>query len=49
MVDLKYIFEDLAYGKTPYGAYFNKDFLCCSFKGKEFSYKLDFKKSKIFQ
>ena len=37
----KYIFEDLAYGKAPYGAYFAKGFLCCSFRGKEFSYKID--------
>ena len=37
----KYIFEDLAYGKAPYGAYFSKGFFCCSFKGKEFSYKVD--------
>ena len=36
-----YIFEDLSYGKCPYGCYINKNFLCCSFKGKEFSYKID--------
>jgi hypothetical protein len=35
------IFEDLAYGKTPYGTYISKDFLCCSFKKKEFSYKIE--------
>ena len=34
------IFEDLSYGKCPYGCYFSKMFLCCSFKGKEFSYKI---------
>jgi hypothetical protein len=27
------IFEDLSYGKTPYGVYFNRDCLCCG-KGK---------------
>jgi hypothetical protein len=27
------IFEDLAYGNTPYGVYFNRDCLCCG-KGK---------------
>ena len=35
------IFEDLAYGKTPYGTYINKGFLCCSFKNKEFNYKIE--------
>jgi len=37
----KYVFEDLAYGLGPYGVYFTKGFMCCGFKGKEFSYKLD--------
>lgn len=37
----KYVFEDLAYSRAPYGAYFTKGFFCCSFKGKEFSYKVD--------
>ena len=41
----KYIFEDLAYGKTPYGTYITKNFLCCNYKGKDFSYKIDNKKS----
>ena len=35
------VFEDLAYGKTPYGTYISKDFLCCSYKKKEFSYKIE--------
>ena len=35
------IFEDLAHGKTPYGTYINKNFLCCSYKNKEFSYKIE--------
>ncbi len=35
------MFEDLAYGLGPYGVYFTKGFMCCGFKGKEFSYKLD--------
>src|SRR3989344_2050453 len=35
------IFEDFAYGKTPSGTYISKGFLCCSYKGKEFSYKLE--------
>ena len=37
----KYIFEDLACGKAPYGAFIHKNFLCCNFKHKEFIYKLD--------
>lgn len=40
------VFEDLAYGKTPYGSYINKGFLCCNYKGKEFSYKIDSQDSK---
>jgi hypothetical protein len=43
----KNIFEDLSYGICPYGTYINKNFLCCSFKGKEFNYKLIRKDSKI--
>lgn len=39
----KQVFEDLAYGITPYGIYFNKGFLCCNFKNKEFSYKIETK------
>lgn len=39
------IFEDLAYGKPPYGTYISKDFLCCSYKKKEFSYKIEKKES----
>ena len=35
------IFEDLAYGKPPYGTYINKNFFCCSYKNKEFSYKIE--------
>jgi hypothetical protein len=38
------IFEDLSYGKTPYGTYISKNFLCCNYKKKEFSYKIDKKK-----
>jgi hypothetical protein len=41
------IFEDLAYGKTLYGTYISKDFLCCSYKNKEFSYKIERKDPKI--
>lgn len=41
------IFEDLAYGKTPYGTYINKDFLCCNYKDKEFSYKIEKKEPEL--
>lgn len=41
----KSVFEDLAYGITPYGMYISKDFICCNFKNKEFSYKIDLDKS----
>lgn len=41
------VFEDLAYGKTPYGTYISKDFLCCSYKKKEFSYKIEKKEEKV--
>jgi hypothetical protein len=36
----KNIFEDLAYGITPYGTYINKDFLTCNYKDKEFTYRI---------
>lgn len=39
----KNMFEDLSYGKPPYGTYISKDFLCCSYKNKEFSYKIEHK------
>ena len=37
----KYIFEDLAYGIAPYGTFITKNFLCCTYKNKEFSYKIE--------
>lgn len=42
----KNIFEDLAYGITPYGTYIHKDFLTCNFKDREFVYKIQEKNSK---
>lgn len=36
----KAVFEDMAYGKTPYGTYITKGFFCCNYKDKEFSYKI---------
>lgn len=41
------IFMNLAYGKTPYGTYINKGFLTCSYKNKEFSYKIERKDSRV--
>jgi hypothetical protein len=41
------IFEDLAYGKSPYGTYISKDFLCCGYKKKEFSYKIEKKNTEV--
>jgi hypothetical protein len=41
------VFEDLAYGITPYGTYINKTFLCCNYKNKEFSYKIERKNPKV--
>ena len=35
------IFEDLAYGRPPQGTYIAKGCLCCSYRGREFSYKLE--------
>ena len=46
----KNIFEDLAYGQTPYGTYISKGFFCCNYKNKEFSYKIEKKDSqKLFE
>lgn len=41
------IFEDLAYGKSPYGTYISKDFLCCSYRNKDFSYKIEKKDPEV--
>lgn len=41
----RFIYEDLAYGKCPYGMYLQKNYLCCSLKNKEFSYKIENNKS----
>lgn len=39
------LFEDLAYGSPPMGAYISKNFLCCSYKNREFVYKLERKEN----
>lgn len=36
----RFIYEDLAYGKVPYGLYIQDNYLCCYIKNKEFSYKI---------
>ena len=36
----KNIFEDLAYGITPYGCFITKDSLACNLKTREFLYRL---------
>jgi len=41
------IFEELAYGKCPYGTYISKNFICCGYKNKEFSYKIERKDPKV--
>jgi hypothetical protein len=35
------VFEELSYGKTPYGTYISKNFFCCNYKDKGFNYKID--------
>ena len=40
------IFEDLAYGKSPYGTYITKGSLTCKYKDKEFIYKIEKKDPK---
>jgi hypothetical protein len=41
------IFIDLSYGRTPFGTYINKEFLCCNYKDKEFSYKIEKKDPEV--
>lgn len=41
------IFSELAYGKAPFGSYISKGFLCCNYKKKEFSYKIEKKDPKV--
>lgn len=43
----KSIFEDLAYGITPYSTYLHNDVLICNSKDKEFAYKICSKSSEI--
>lgn len=41
------MFENLAYGKTPYGTYIHKDFLCCNYKDHQFVYKIERKDPQV--
>ena len=43
----KNIFEELAFGTTPYGTYLVKDHLTCGYKDKEFAYKIEKKSPEI--
>tara|TARA_Y100000389_G_C17301926_1_gene433413 strand:- start:153 stop:746 length:594 start_codon:yes stop_codon:yes gene_type:complete len=36
----KIIYEDLSYGKCPYGIYIKNNYICSNFKNKQFSYKI---------
>jgi hypothetical protein len=37
----KQVFEDLVHGKSPHGTYISKNFLCCNYKNREFSFRID--------
>lgn len=37
----RFIYEDMAYSRCPYGIYLQKNYLCCNIKNKEFIYKLE--------
>jgi len=37
----RFVYEDLAYGRCPYGIYLQKNYLCCCIKNKEFTYKIE--------
>jgi hypothetical protein len=39
------IFEELSCGRCPYGSYVSKEFICCKYKNREFSYKIEKKDS----
>lgn len=43
----KNTFEDLAYGKTPYGSYISKDSICMNQNNRKFSYKIERKDPKV--
>lgn len=37
----KIVYEELSYGKCPYGIYIKNDYLCCNYKNKKFNYKIN--------
>ena len=37
----KNTFEELSYGKCPYGIYISNNHICCNYKDKKFCYKID--------
>lgn len=41
------IFEKLAYGEAPTGSYINKGYICCTYKDREFNYKIVRKDPKV--
>lgn len=43
----KSIFEDLAYGITPYSTYISRDVIICNHKDREFAYKIQRKTSEV--
>lgn len=43
----KSIFEDLAYGLSPYSTYISRDTIICNYKDKEFAYRIQKKQSEV--
>jgi hypothetical protein len=41
------VFEDLSYGKAPFGTRINKNSLTCNFKDKEFNYRIEKKDAEV--
>ena len=37
----KSLYEDFAYGQCPYGMFISNDYLCCNYKNRKFSYKIN--------
>ena len=44
----KIVYEDLSYGRCPYGLYIRNNYLCCNYKNKKFNYKIEDKPPDIF-
>jgi len=41
------VFEDLAYGKAPYGTYISNGSLCCGYKDRKFNYIIERKDPQV--